>query len=66
MKVYELISALSDMPAGAEVEFAILMNAGEFRACETVDLEDGQETHRITGKIKECEQIDSWTVTLYW
>lgn len=64
MKVYELVSELLKMPAGAEVEFSTLVNVIEYADAENVDLEDGIETRRIGGIVTEVEQFSSHKVVL--
>ena len=47
MKVYELITELSKLPAGSEVEFATLMTVDEFTKCEIVDEIDGKMQSKL-------------------
>ncbi len=66
MKVFELMNALAEMPAGAEVEFSTMMTIPELikngAACSC----DDGEYYQIYAKIVEVEKSDaSGKVILY-
>ena len=65
MKVYELITELSKLPAGSEVEFATLMTADEFTKCEIVDEIDGKNNYRVKADIKEVMELNKERIVLY-
>lgn len=65
MKVYELISLLTEMPAGADVEFAMLMTLADFTKCEVVDQENGKDLYRVSASVKEAVEIDKAHIVLY-
>ena len=65
MKVYELINALSECPAGAEVEFHAAMTLAEFTESGVVDNFDGKDAYCISGAIKEVFIADTGLVVLY-
>ena len=64
MKVYELIAALSGVPAGAEVEIRTLMTMGDFQSCPVVDCFDGEDAYLISGSICEIEKYNDKKVVL--
>lgn len=63
MKVYELISALSELPAGAEVEFSTVLTADEVANLEKVN--DDEVLYRLAVTVNDVDQIDDWTVALH-
>lgn len=65
MKVYELITELSKLPAGADVEFAMLMTVDEFTKCEIVDEIDGKNNYRVKADIKEVMELNKERIVLY-
>lgn len=67
MKVYELMTELAKMPAGAEVEFTTLMTLAEFAELHTdvVD-ENGKDLYRVSGEIKDVEKISDKRIALYY
>jgi hypothetical protein len=56
---------LSTLPAGAEVEFSMLMTLNEFAQQEIVDNIDGQDAYRIAAKVNDAEAIYGSLVALY-
>lgn len=65
MKVYELISLLTEMPAGADVEISMPMTLAEFAQCEIIDNVNGADLYSVTAKVKEAVAIDKSIVCLY-
>lgn len=65
MKVYELISELSKLPAGSEVEFSTLMTLKEFVNLPIMDSFDGEDAYRFSATVREVEPISDKTVALY-
>jgi hypothetical protein len=65
MRVYELLSALAEMPAGAEVEFHTSMTLDELTKCETVDSIDGKDVYAVPGTIQEAIEAGPTLVILY-
>ena len=65
MKVYELISKLSKMPAGADVEFNTITTVEELKTCERVDETDDDVVYRLAGIIQDIEAIDDTLVAIY-
>ncbi len=63
MKVYELMTLLAEVDAGAEVVYCDLKTIDEFKNGR-VDEDAGQEFYEVTGKIKEVE-LDGNRVFLY-
>lgn len=63
MQVYELITELSKLPAGAEVEFSTVMTVSDIANLEV--LNDDKDVCRITVKIKDVDQISSMLVALH-
>ena len=53
MKVYELMMALAEMDAGAEVVYSDLKTADEVESCRRI--EESQELYELSGVIKEVE-----------
>ena len=65
MKVCELIAALYEMPAGAEVSFSTVMSAEELKVGRPVDEEDGVEYYSVSEEIKDVELVDTMRVSVY-
>lgn len=65
MKVYELLRALAEMPAGAEVELHMSMTLEEFAKCEVVDNINGRDVYSVPGKIQEAIEASPTLVILY-
>jgi hypothetical protein len=65
MKVYELINALSECPAGAEVEFHTAMTVEDFTKSGVVDDFGGKDVYSISGTIKEVFIADDGLIVLY-
>lgn len=65
VKVCELMAALSELPAEAEVEFVKVMTLSEFCQLEVVDDVDGRDANLISASIKEVEPFDKDHVSLY-
>lgn len=63
MQVYELITELSKLPAGAEVEFSTVMTVSDIANLEIID--DDEDVYRIAVKIKDVDQICSMLVALH-
>lgn len=65
MKVFELMSELSKMPSGAEVEFHTLMPIDELiKDGPEMELE-GKPNYSLCKNIAEVEQNEGGTVYLY-
>ena len=64
MKVYELINELSKLPAGAEVEFSMVMATSELKNNPAYDTVGGENLFSISEAIKELELIDDTLVVL--
>lgn len=56
MKVYELMKALEEMPAGAEVRFSTVMKQSEIDSAGVIDQEDEEDIYNLVGDIKEIDQ----------
>lgn len=65
MKVFELMNELSQMPAGAEVEFKTLMSIQEFVKDGSEMVIDGEDNYSLHKRVAEVEQAQSGTVYLY-
>lgn len=65
MQVYELITELSKLPAGAEVEFSTLVTADEYNSSPIVDYDDGPLSHRIAGPITDVDVVSDDLVILH-
>ena len=65
MRVYELMRALSKLPAGAEVEFRGLMTLEEFAQSEIVDNIDGKDAYSVGGTVNEVFITHENLITLY-
>lgn len=67
MKVYEVMAELAKMPAGAEVEFTMLMTLAEFAELPTDEAdENGKDLYRVSGEIKDVEKISDKRIALYY
>ena len=65
MKVYELMSALSEMPGGAEVRASALMSLAEFAGEGPTHNIEGVEYYSVNNTIKEAEIDTEDNVVLY-
>lgn len=65
MKIYELVSELSKLPAGAEVEFATLVTADEYNSSPIVDYDDDPLSRRIAGPITDVDVVSDDLVILH-
>ena len=63
MKVYELISALSELPAGAEVEFSTILTADEVANLEKIN--DDEVLYRLAVMVNDVDQVHSMLVALH-
>ena len=62
MKVYELIMELSELPAGAEVEFSTVLSDDDLANLERLNNDDG---YRYATEIKDVDQIHTGLVALH-
>lgn len=65
MKVFELMSSLSEMPSGAEVEFNALMPIEELIKGGVEMQLDGKDCYSLNKRIVDIEQPSESTVYLY-
>ena len=63
MQVYELISELSKLPAGAEVEFSTVLTADEVANLEKIN--DDEVLYRIAVKVNEVDIVHRMLVALH-
>lgn len=64
MKVFELMNALSKVPAGAEVRFSMLMSVDELVVSEPQE-EEGKIYYRTDLDVKEVDAASEKTVYIY-
>ena len=64
MKVYELISALSNMPAGAEVQLRCLLDMDDLNRFDTEDI-DGALCKNVRLELTEVALIHENLVAIY-
>lgn len=66
MKVYELIKELSQLPAGADVEFRTLMTLVDFSQAPVADTDEtGRDLYLVSGNIYEVSAVNDHLVALY-
>lgn len=65
MKVYELITELSKLPAGSEVEFRTIKTLEEFSQCIVAEDVGGKDGYLVSGTIQEVDVINEKLVALY-
>lgn len=65
VKVYELITELSKLPAGSEVEFRTIMTLEEFSQCIVADDVNGKDGYLVSGTIQEVDVVNEKLVALY-
>lgn len=63
MKVWELIAALSELPAGADISASTLVTTSDLY--EVVSSDDGVDYYNICKKVEEVEEVDSMRVMIY-
>lgn len=63
MRVWELIAALSELPAGAVVSASTLVTTGDLS--EPIDSDDGVNYYSICKKVEDVEEVDSMKVCIY-
>lgn len=64
MKVFELMKALSDMPAGADIEFSCLIREDEFYAGDVTE-DGGKVFHEVRASVKEADAASEKTIFIY-
>jgi len=64
MRVYELITELSKLPAGAEVEFRTTMTLEEFSQCIVAADVNGKDGYLVSGNIVDVDMLDDTLVAL--
>lgn len=66
MKVYELISHLSEMPAGAEVTVSTILTSEELKGHDILEqTEDGENLYSLVGRVDDVDESSKKRVYLY-